>query len=113
MPRTKSRTCISPKPRPHFNVTEHPTSASTARQLLQAFYDRKPARYLIRDRDGIYGSTFQDQVKALDIEEVVTAPRSPWQSPYLERVIGTLRRGCLTTSSSSAKLISDALSEAS
>ena len=97
----------------HFNVTEHPTSAWTARQLLQAFYDRKPARYLIRDRDGIYGSTFQDQVKALDIEEVVTAPRSPWQSPYLERVIGTLRRGCLTTSSSSAKLISDALSEAS
>jgi transposase InsO family protein len=79
----------------HSNVTEHPTSASTARQLVQAFYDRKPARYLIRDRDGIYGSTFQDQVKALDIEELVTAPRSPWQSPYVERVIGTLRRECL------------------
>jgi putative transposase len=79
----------------HFNVTEHPTSAWTARQLVQAFYDRKPARYLIRDRDGIYGLTFQDQVKALDIEEVVTAPRSPWQSPYVERVIGTLRRECL------------------
>ncbi|MBP1599006.1 MAG: Integrase, catalytic region, partial [Acidobacteria bacterium] len=40
----------------HSNVTEHPTSAWTARQLLQAFYDRKPARYLIRDRDGIYAS---------------------------------------------------------
>ena len=79
----------------HFNVTEHPTSAWTARQLVQAFYDRKPARYLIRDRDGMYGLTLQDQVKALDIEEVVTAPRSPWQSPYVERVIGTLRRECL------------------
>jgi len=79
----------------HFNVTEHPTAAWTARQLVQAFYDRKPPRYLIRDRDGIYGLMFQDQVKALDIEEVVTAPRSPWQSPYVERVIGTLRRECL------------------
>ena len=79
----------------HFNVTEHPTAAWTARQLVQAFYDRKSPRYLIRDRDGIYGLIFQDQVKALDIEEVVTAPRSPWQSPYVERVIGTLRRECL------------------
>jgi putative transposase len=79
----------------HFNVTEHPTAAWTAGQLVQVFYDQKPPRYLIRDRDGIYGSIFRDQVKALDIEEVVTAPRSPWQSPYLERVIGTLRRECL------------------
>jgi putative transposase len=79
----------------HFNVTEHPTAGWTARQLVQAFYDRKSLRYLIRDRDGIYGLMFQDQVKALDIEEVVTAPRSPWQSPYVERVIGTLRRECL------------------
>jgi len=79
----------------HFNVTEHPTAAWTARQLVQAFYDRKPPRYLIRDCDAIYGLMFQDQVKALDIEEVVTAPRSPWQSPYVERVIGTLRRECL------------------
>ncbi len=79
----------------HFNVTEHPTAAWTARQLVEAFYDRKSPRYLIRDRDGIYGLMFQDQVKALDIEEVVTAPHSPWQSPYVERVIGTLRRECL------------------
>jgi transposase InsO family protein len=79
----------------HFNVTEHPTAAWTARRLVQAFYDQKLPRYLIRDRDGIYGLTFQDQVKALDIEEVVSAPRSPWQSPYVERVIGTIRRECL------------------
>ncbi len=79
----------------HFNVTEHPTAAWTARQLVQAFYDRKSPRYLIRDRDGIYGSVFQDQVRALDIEEVVIAPCSPWQTPYVERVIGTLRRECV------------------
>jgi len=79
----------------HFNVTEHPTAAWTARQLVEALYDRKSPRYLVRDRDGIYGLMFQDQVKSLDIEEVVTAPRSPWQSPYVERVIGTLRRECL------------------
>ncbi len=79
----------------HFNVTEHPTAEWTARQLVQAFYDRKSPRYLIRDRDGIYGLIFQDQVKALHIEQVVTALRSPWQSPYVERVIGTLRRECL------------------
>ncbi len=79
----------------HFNVTEHPTAAWTARQLVQAFYDRKSPRYLVRDRDGIYGSVFQDQVRALDIGETVIAPRSPWQTPYVERVIGTLRRECL------------------
>jgi transposase InsO family protein len=79
----------------HFNVTEHPTAAWTARQMVEAFYDRKPPRYLIRDRDGIYGLVFRDQVKALEIEAVVTAPRCPWQSPYVERVIGTLRRECL------------------
>ncbi len=79
----------------HFNVTEHPTACWTARQLVQAFYDRESPRYLIRDRDGIYGSVFRDQVKALEIEEIVIAPRSPWQTPYVERVIGTLRRECL------------------
>ena len=79
----------------HFNVTEHPTAEWTARQLVQAFYETKPPRYLIRDRDGVYGLRFQDQLKALEIEEVVIAPHSPWQSPYVERVIGTLRRECL------------------
>ena len=79
----------------HFDVTEHPTAEWTARQLMQAFYDRKPPRYLIRDRDRAYGLQFEDQLRAIEIEEVVIAPRSPWQSPYVERVIGTLRRGCL------------------
>jgi len=79
----------------HFNVTEYPTAEWTARQLVQAFHDLKPPRYLIRDRDGMYGLIFGEQLRALEIEEVVIAPRSPWQSPCVERVIGTLRRECL------------------
>jgi putative transposase len=79
----------------HFHVTEHPTAEWTTRQLVQAFCDRKSPHYLIRDRDGVYGLIFQNHVKALHIEQVVTAPRSPWQSPYMEGVIGTLRRECL------------------
>ncbi len=65
----------------HFNVTEHPTAEWTARQLIQAFYERKPPSYLIRDRDGVYGLRFQDQLKVFEIEDVVIAPHSPWQSP--------------------------------
>ena len=62
---------------------------------VEAFGEGKVPRFLIRDRDGLYGLTFQDRVKALGIEEVVIAPRSPWQNPYSERVIGSLRRECL------------------
>ena len=54
--------------------------------------DRK---YLIRDRDKKYGATFVRRVRAIGIEQVLTAPRSPWQNPYCERVFGTLRRECL------------------
>ena len=79
----------------HFNVTEHPTAEWTAQQIVEAFCEGKVPRFLIRDRDGVYGLTFQVRVKALDIQEVVTAPRSPWQNPYSERVIGSLRRECL------------------
>ena len=79
----------------HFNVTEHPTAEWTARQMVEAFCCGESPRYLIRDRDGVFGLLFRDQVKALDMEEVVIAPHSPWQSPYVERVIGTLRRECL------------------
>ncbi len=50
---------------------------------------------MIRDRDGIYGATFRATVAAMGIEEVVTAPRSPWQNPYVERLIGSIRRECL------------------
>jgi len=79
----------------HFNVTAHPTARWTGQQIVNAFpYDEAP-RFLIRDRDGIYGHDFRERVKHMGIEEVVTAPRSPWQNPYAERVIGSIRRECL------------------
>ncbi len=79
----------------HFNVTSEPTAAWVAQQLREAFpFDEAP-RYLIRDRDGIYGDKVRRCLEGLGIEEVVTAPRSPWQNPYVERLIGTLRRELL------------------
>ena len=79
----------------HFNVTEGPSARWTGQQLVNAFpYDSAP-KYLIRDRDKIYGAAFVRRVRAIEIEQVLTAPRSPWQNPYCERVIGTLRRECL------------------
>ncbi len=79
----------------HFNVTEHPTALWTAEQVIQAFPDGSEPRYLLRDRDGIYGEDFSERVKAMGIEEVITAPRSPWQNPFAERLLGTVRRDCL------------------
>jgi transposase InsO family protein len=79
----------------HFNVTAHPTAEWTAQQLREAFpFDQVP-RYLLRDRDKIFGDTFREQVKDMKIEEVLSAPRSPWQRAYVERVIGSIRRECL------------------
>jgi putative transposase len=79
----------------HVNVTAHPTSAWTRQQLREAFaWDGAP-RFLLRDRDRIYGSDFARTVEAMRIEEVLTAPLSPWQNPFVERVIGSLRRECL------------------
>jgi transposase InsO family protein len=79
----------------HFNATEHPTAQWTAQQLVEAFpFDSAP-RYLLRDRDAIYGEKVQRRIRSLGIDEVITAPRSPWQNPYVERVIGSIRRECL------------------
>ena len=79
----------------HFNVTEHPTAQWTGQQIIEAFpWDTAP-EYLLRDRDAVYGSQFQRHVKSLGIEEVLTAPRSPWQNAFVERVIGSIRRDCL------------------
>ena len=79
----------------HFNVTPDPSAAWTSLQLIQAFpFDSAP-QYLIRDRDGVYGRRVIDTLEILDIEQIVTAPRSPWQNGYCERVIGTIRRECL------------------
>jgi putative transposase len=79
----------------HFNVTAHPTAAWTAQQLREAWpWDTAP-RFLIRDRDSIYGSALPRVAQAMSIDEVLTAPRAPWQNPFVERVIGSLRRECL------------------
>jgi putative transposase len=88
-------TCSRPTPDPACNVTAHPTAEWTAQQLREAFpFDHIP-RYLLRDRDGIFGSEFRKDVEAMGIQEVLSAPRSPWQRAYIERVIGTIRRDCL------------------
>jgi putative transposase len=90
----------------HFNVTEGPSAQWTGQQLVNAFPDDSAPKYIIRDRDKIYGANFVRRVRTMGIEQVLTAPRSPWQNPYCERVIGTLRRAasslhatrCLTQS---------------
>jgi hypothetical protein len=73
-------------------VTEHRTAEWTSRQMVEAFGDGKARRFMIRDRDAVYGLTFRERVKALGIEEVVIAPHSPWLSTSVVRAIGTLRR---------------------
>ncbi len=75
----------------HFNVTDSPTAAWTAQQILEAFPDDSAPRYLLRHRDNIYGCEFRRRVGSVGIAEVLTAPRSPWQNPFAERVIGTIR----------------------
>lgn len=79
----------------HFNVTAYRTAEWAAQQIVEAFpFDDAP-RFLIRDRDGIYSERFRGRVANMGIEEVVIAPRSPWQNPYCERLIGSIRRECL------------------
>src|SRR6185436_7954381 len=72
----------------HYNVTEHPTAAWTAQQIVEAFPDETAPRFLLRDRDQIYGEEFQLRVAGMKVEEVITAARSPWQNPFVERLIG-------------------------
>src|SRR5437867_664650 len=79
----------------HFNVTANPTAQWTAQQIVEAFpWDSAP-KYLLRDRDAIYGDRFRRRVESMGIEQVVTAPRSPWQNLYVERLMGSIRRDCL------------------
>ena len=79
----------------HFNVTDGPSAQWTGQQLVNAFPYDSARKCLTRDRDRIYGTALVRRVRAIGIEQVLTAPRSPWQNPYCERVIGTLRRECL------------------
>jgi putative transposase len=79
----------------HFNITEYPTAVWAAQQIIEAFPEDRAPRFMIRDRDGIYGEAFRSRVEGMSIEEIRTAPRSPWQNCYVERVIGSIRRECL------------------
>ncbi len=79
----------------HFNVTRHPTAKWTARQLLESCGFKETPKYLLRDRDAIYGETFSHQANVLNIQEKVTAPRSPWQNAFVKRVVGSVRRECV------------------
>jgi transposase InsO family protein len=75
-------------------ITDHPTAAWTAQQLREAFPWNDAPRYLLRDRDAAFHA-WATTATAMEIEEVVTAPRSPWQNAYVERLIGSIRRECL------------------
>src|ERR671925_645595 len=79
----------------HFSITDHPTAQWTAQQIVEAFPWETAPRSLLRDRDAIYSVAFQQRIQNMGIEEVKIAPRSPWQNPYCERVIGSIRREVL------------------
>ncbi len=79
----------------HFAVTTHPTAQWVARKIKEAFPFGEAPRYLICDRDAAYGDAFRECLNRIGIEEVLAAPSSPWQNPYVERLIGSIRRECL------------------
>ena len=76
-------------------VTAHPTSEWIARQIVEAFpWDEAP-EYLVRDRDAVYGEIVKRRLRGLGIRDRPTAPRSPWQNAYVERLIGSIQRECI------------------
>ena len=77
------------------NVTTHPTAEWIARQLTEAFPWNETPRYLIRDRDRIYGTVVTRRLRAMGIRDKPTAPASPWQNGFAERLIGSIRRECV------------------
>ena len=79
----------------HINVTDHPSAVWTAQQIIEAFPDDSAPKFLLRDRDAIYGEEFARRVRRMGIREVRIAPHAPWQNPFVERVIGSIRRECL------------------
>src|SRR2546426_9183553 len=79
----------------HVNVTTHPTATWTARQVIDAFPYESAPTYVLRDRDAIYGDEFTRRIADMGIREVLIAPRAPWQNPFAERLIGSIRRECL------------------
>ena len=79
----------------HFNLTASPSAAWTAQQLSEAFPYGNSPRYLLHDRDSIYGLEFKARAFALGMQEKLIAARSSWQNPFVERLIGSIRRECL------------------
>ena len=78
-----------------FEVTRHPTAEWLARQITEAFPWASAPAYLVRDNDRAYGAVFRSRVRAMGIRDRPISPQSPWQNPYMERLIGTVRRECL------------------
>ena len=78
-----------------INVTTNPTSEWVARQITEAFPWNEAPRYMIRDRDRIYGAVVTRRLRAMGIRDKPTAPASPWQNGFAERLIGSIRRECL------------------
>ena len=79
----------------HFNITEAPKAEWSAQQVVNAFPDDTAPKYLVRDRDSIFGSAFVRRVEGMGIKRKLISPRSPWQNPYVERLVGSIRRECL------------------
>ena len=79
----------------HVNVTKHPTAEWAAQQITEAFPGGREPRYLHRDGDASYGDVFCNRIAAMGIPEIVNAKQSPWQNPFVERAIGSIRRECL------------------
>jgi transposase InsO family protein len=77
------------------NVTANPTAEWIVRQLTEAFPWNEAPRYLIRDRDRIYGAVVTRRLRAMGIRDKPTAPASPWQNGFAERLIGSIRRECV------------------
>jgi transposase InsO family protein len=78
-----------------INVTAHPTAEWIAQQITEAFPWNKTPRYLIRDRDTIYGGAVTRRLRAMGIRDKPIAPASPWQNSFAERLIGSIRRECV------------------
>ena len=79
----------------HFAVSSNPHSQWAIQQLRETFAFDETTKYVVRDNDGIYSNEFKETIRQLGLKDTPTAPRNPWQNPFCERVLGTLRRECL------------------
>jgi hypothetical protein len=78
-----------------INVMAHPSAEWVARQITEAFPWNEAPRYMIRDRDCIYGAVVTRRLRAMGIRDTPIAPASPWQNCFVERLIGSIRRECV------------------